>query len=124
MKDEEAQKSIKNILSKSTFHKAPAGISKRVLEAWKAHEAIHRPAPPIISARVWWGLLLAIAMLTIYAIADSNLKPGKWANYFSLLKFDFESLLPTPNPVLLISLMAISATILINIVLIRKKEMG
>jgi len=124
MKDEESQKSFKNILSKSTVHKAPADISQRVLEAWKTHEAILTPAPPIIPTRVWWGLLTAIAALTIYTIADSNPKSDKWTEYFSWMKIDFELLMPAPDPVLLISLVAIGVMILFNIALVWKKGMG
>jgi len=124
MKDKEAQNSIKNILSKSSVPKAPADMSLRVLEAWKAREVILTTAPPIISARVWWGLLSAITAIVVYAFANSNPKSNKWPEYFSWLNVDFKSLVPAADPVLLISLTAISAMILINIAHVRKSEMG
>jgi len=40
------------------------------------------------------------------------------------MKIDFELLMPAPDPVLLISLVAIGVMILFNIALVWKKEMG
>jgi hypothetical protein len=125
MKDEEIHKSINQILSKGTVHKAPADMSQRVLKAWKAQEATLAPAPPIIPAWVWWSVVSGVVALTVWVINDRNTTGTQIPNgYLSWLKFDIEPLLPEPNPVLLMSLMAVAVMILINVVLVKKKELG
>ena len=121
MKNEETHKHIKQILSRGTEYRAPAGMSERVLNAVKAREKVAVTHHPLMPTWVWWALVFSSTILIVWALKNSGpASDSMIGGYLSRMAFDFEFPMPAPSPVLLMSLAATLVMLLLNVALVNK----
>ena len=121
--DKETQ-SLQNILSKQSLHKAPAGMSNKILASYLTKAEVKKVAPALIPKWFWIFILLSFTTFFYYAFSSAASVSSTNPYGLALDRFldGFNALFLGLQPIMALSLGVFAFMMILSSYLIQKNK--